>query len=383
MRILYCTDIVLDERLAPTIHIDAICSNFAALGHEVVLFVPRDERNTEVSPLYAVKVIQSPRFLLTLWYQPRLFFWLVTEMLSNRPNLLYVRHSHLLIVPTIVGRVFGVPVFLEINGILEQDARHINQTLRSRLLLATGIFSFFERINARLATRIIAVTEGIKQYFVAQYHVAQERIAVIPNGVDTDFFRPMSRDEARRKIGLENDAMYVGYVGSLHEWQGTRFLVEAAKNMAQNNTRFMIVGSGEEKPFLESYIHEHKLTNVELRNAIPHDEVPLYINSFDICISYPLKFRDGATSPFKVYEYLACGKPVVSSDLAGIRAEFGDVLTYAKAEDTESLAKAIRELIDNPERRSAAGTAGRVFVEKDHGWRSVAQKIISLCETNL
>jgi len=365
MRIFYATDICLDAQLAPTIHIDAVCSSLAKLGHEVVLFAPRAE-NMEASPLYGRRIIQSPRFLLALWYQPRLFVRLVFEILKKRPDLLYVRHSHLLIVPTIVGRLFCIPTFLEVNGILEQDARHLTQTLRSRLFLSLGLFPALERINARLSTRCIAVTDGIKQYFIERYGVAPPNIAVIPNGVDTDAFKPDP---------VAHSGVTVGYVGSLHEWQGIRCIVEATRLLP--GIQFRIVGDGE----MRDYIATQRTANVELLPALPHEKIPQAINVLDICISYPLKFRDGATSPFKVYEYLACGKPVISSDLASMREEFGDVLTYADAESADSLAQGIQALVADPARRKALGERGRAFVEQGHSWESVARRIISLCGT--
>ena len=65
---------------------------------------------------------------------------------------------------------------------------------------------------------------------------------------------------------------------------------------------------------------------------IPHDQVPDHLAALDICLCYPTRFRENTTSPFKVYEYLACGKAVVLADLAGMREEFGDVVAYAEPE---------------------------------------------------
>lgn len=381
MRIFYCTDLVLDTTAAPTIHVRALCDQFARAGHDVTLFAPRFGIASHGA--YEEVRILTPRRLLSVFFQPQLLLRLLTHALRARPDVLYVRHSHLLIVPTLLGKFFKIPVVLEVNGILEQDAEHINKTLRSRILLASGTFSFLERSNARLAALIIAVTPGIKEYFVTRYRAAPEKIAVIRNGVDTDLFKPMPRGEARRTLGLAADKMYIGYIGSLHEWQGVRYLalIAAALRAAYPQVCFLIVGDGEERAFLGPFIHEHVLDNVELRPAVSHDTVPRYINSFDICINYPLKFRNGATSPFKVYEYLACGKPVVSSDLSSIRGEFGDSLAYADPESAESLADAVRHLIDNPGEREARAAKARAFVERGHSWRAVASAILERMTT--
>lgn len=373
MRIFYCTDLVLDEAAAPAIHVRAICDQFARQGHEVILFAPKIGTSTPQSTYEEVR-IPTPRTLLSLVYQPQLLVRLFIRGLRTRPDVFYVRHSHLLIVPTIVGFLLRIPVVLEINGILEQDATHINQTFRSRVLLASGIFSFLERMNARAASLLIAVTEGIKDYFVTRYAVNETRIAVIPNGVDTDVFRPLPKDEARRVLGLDATSWYVGYVGSLHEWQGVRFLLEAAKLLRdEKQIRFLIVGKGEEALWIKERIREYDLWNVEMRPPVSHEEIPRYVNALSVCISYPLKFRDGATSPFKVYEYLACDQTVISSDLASVRSEFGGVLTYVEPESAASLAEAIRKTALSPEARSG----GRQFVEQGHSWQAVAAEILT------
>lgn len=373
MRIFYCTDLVLDEAAAPAIHVRAMCDQFARQGHEVILFGPKF--GSAPYPGYQEVLIPTPRTLLSLFFQPQLFMHLLMRSFRKRPDVLYVRHSHLLVVPTIVGLLLRLPLVLEINGILAQDATHINQTFRSRILLRSGIFSFLERMNARAASLVIAVTEGIKEYFVTNYMVSSGKIAVIPNGVDTDAFRPEPQEEARHAVKLDPESWYVGYVGSLHEWQGVHFLIEAANLLRdEKRIRFLIIGKGEELPLIESRIREYSLQNVDVRPPVPHDAISRYINACDICISYPMKFRDGATSPFKVYEYLACGKPVISSDLASIRSEFGTVLTYAEPESATALAEAIKNAALSPEARSPEG---RAFIETGHSWQAVAAEILT------
>ncbi|OGG59810.1 hypothetical protein A2765_04455 [Candidatus Kaiserbacteria bacterium RIFCSPHIGHO2_01_FULL_56_24] len=374
MRIFYCTDLVLDDTGAPAIHVRAICDQFAGHGHDVVLFAPRFR--TAPHAAYEEVRIPTPRTLLSVFFQPQLLVRLLTRALRTRPDVLYVRHSHLLIAPTIAGFILRIPIALEINGILEQDAIHINQTLRSRVLLRTGMFSLLERMNAHAASLIVAVTDGIKDYFLTRYAVPAEKIAVIQNGVDTDAFQLQPQDEARRALELDAHGWYVGYVGSLHEWQGVRFLLEAANLLRdEKHIRFLILGKGEEAPLIESRIREYGLRNVEVRPPVSHEYIPQHINAFDLCISYPMRFRDGATSPFKVYEYLACGKPVLSSDLASIRSEFGDVLTYIEPESAVALAEAIRNAAVDPQLGPRA-QAGRRFVETGHSWQAVASAII-------
>lgn len=377
MNIFYCTDLVLEEMSAPSIHVYAICDQFARMGHAVTLYAPRLGKMRSNHGYTTVR-IPTPRTLLSLFFQPQLALRLFMATFRSRPDILYVRHSHLMLAPMLAGTLLRIPIILEINGILEQDAVHINATLRSRIFLTTGMFRFLERLNAHAASLCIAVTDGIRDYFVEKYGVDEDRVVVIQNGVDTERFQPQSRDDARTRLGLDSHAFYVGYIGSLHEWQGIRYLIESARILGdEKNIRFLIIGGGEEREWIESRIAEYGLTNIELRRALPHDEIPNAINACDVCISYPKTFRDGATSPFKVYEYLACGKPVIASDLKSIRNEFGDVLIYTKPESAESLSTTILETASNPDKYHTYGESGRSSVEKGHSWRSVAHATLA------
>lgn len=87
--------------------------------------------------------------------------------------------------------------------------------------------------------------------------------------------------------------------------------------------------------------------HISFLGLINHKDVPSVINSFDICIAYYTKDRDGMNSPFKVYEYLACGKPVIVSNVRGLSDKFANIANVAKAEDANDLAEKITTLIKN------------------------------------
>jgi len=380
--IYYVTSGILDAYKVSTIHIDEICTNFAKLKHKVVLYAPLPGSFKQPDS-YQIKYCSSSRFRLIFFFQIRLFLQLLVDTFRNKPWIIYVRYNELLFVPVLIGKIVGIPVVLEINGLPIEELRRIDRTLLTRILLALGVIDFIEFINVKLASGMIVVTPGIKKYFVEKYILDQQKISVIANGVNTKLMSPLSAAESRSKLGLDESVLYVGYVGSLLPWQGLRFMAEAALRVCAEHpdVNFLIVGDGEEADYLSSFIKKNGLEKrIEMRSSVSHDLVPYYINAMDICISYPDKFRNGVTSPFKIFEYLACAKPVVSSDIAGIREYFGNVLCYAEPESSESLASVLLSLIENKAVRDYLGLNGRKFVVEGHSWELVTKQILDYCQ---
>lgn len=374
MDLIYVTDEILNDRSVEGVHVDRICSNLAGLGHSVTLYAPAS-RLRDGPRGYAQISIPTSRYLYSILLQARLFLRLRRAVAARRPTLLYARHNHLLVAPALISRLYGVPLVLEVNGRLLEEAELIDPSLKGRIARAAGIMRRLDSFITRTAVRLIAVAPAIKEYLERIHSIEGERISVIANGVDTAAFRPM------RQPG--SAFVTVGYIGSLYPWQGLRYVVQAAKlaASARKHVRFRIIGEGADGGYLEAFVREHDLADsITIAPAIDHRDVPLQINRFDICISYPTLFRRGATSPFKVYEYLACGKAVVLAQIPGMQEEFGDSVAYAKPESPESLAEKIVELADDPDYRAALGKRGREFVENGHSWRDVAQRTALVCE---
>jgi len=111
--------------------------------------------------------------------------------------------------------------------------------------------------------------------------------------------------------------------------------------------------------------------------------VPEHLAALDICLCYPTRFRENTTSPFKVYEYLACGKAVVIADLAGMREAFGDVVAYAEPEAPAALAEQIGRLVADSAERERLGAAGLAFIRAEHTWARVAERLVGVAESAL
>jgi glycosyltransferase involved in cell wall biosynthesis len=234
------------------------------------------------------------------------------------------------------------------------------------------------------AIKIVSVTQGIKKCLMEMYNVPDERIIVIGNGANIEQFKPMDQEETKKELKLDQDADYVCFVGSLFPWHGIQYLVDAAPSIlrACPNTRFLIVGEGSMK---NEWMQQAKELGVydqfRFTGSVRYEKVPLYINASEICIATFTKERHMKIggSPLKMFEYMACEKPVVSSripDIDFIEKENAGLLV--EPENPQELAKAIITLMKNEKLRETMGKNARKYVSENHSWEAVARKVAEI-----
>jgi glycosyltransferase involved in cell wall biosynthesis len=378
MNIYYVSDSELSKSSVHTVHIDAICKNLSRSGNQVRLYVPGNKKIADAN--YKITAINVPNVIRSVFYQIFLFIRLSFDISKKRPDVIYSRHSQFLFIPIVISVLFNIPVILEVNGRLV-DETIFDRRWIARVLDFLNIYSVLEAFNLRRASEIITTTEGVKEYICQTYNLNPLIVNAVTSAVDQELFKPNTG--IGESINFVHESVCIGYVGSLKEWQGLQYIVQSAKLViaSRPQTQFLIVGDGEAWQYLLSFIKDNGLQeHIKLHPAVPHTTIPTYINMLDICISYPVKFRAGATSPFKIYEYLACGKPVISADIKGMREEFQEVIQYVEPESPTALAAALVSLIDNKSEREHLGKLGREFIEKGHTWEAVTQRIMLLCE---
>lgn len=171
----------------------------------------------------------------------------------------------------------------------------------------------------RKANRVIAVCQALKDAMVL-LGVAEEKIAVVPNGVDHNKFFPIPKQEARKKLGLPCDKKIILSVGGLVPRKGFDILVKALKRLTseangKNDLFLVIVGEGPSRSDLEKLIHSMGLDgNVHLAGNIPHHALNEWYSAADIfCLA-----SDREGWPNVIMESLACGTPVVATNIWGI-----------------------------------------------------------------
>ena len=230
----------------------------------------------------------------------------------------------------------------------------------------------------RRAARVIAVTPGMRRQLEAR-GLDGGRLALITNGADTDLFRPgRGRNGAARRPFT---VLYAGTHGLVH---GMEALIDAAESLkGRDDVAFVLVGDGVAKPALERRAEEAGLCHVAFRPSLSPEGLVDVIREADVCVATT---RAGAfcgeTIPVKLFDYLACGRPVVaavSGDAAEVVNRSGGGIVVEPG-DGRAIAGAIERLASDSALRSRLEGSGPEFVEQHYSRRTTGEELARLLD---
>ena len=283
----------------------------------------------------------------------------------SKPDVVYYRwmdSPH----PLLFARLVGAQCVCEVNGEPVPDWSETDRRLKRRLKHKLASFALSR------CDRVVVLTDGLRDLVVRRYRVAAERVAVLPSGTDTGLFVPQDAASCRRRIGLTPDRDYIGFVGSFYRYQGLQCLLNAMVIIRRTipSVHLLLVGDGEAAPELKQQADRLTLNScITWAGRVPYQDVPLWIGAMTLCVA-PFRGDRGETSPVKVFDYLACGKPVIASAIPSVSATFvGNVgVALGPPDDPAVLAQAVLSLINDPSRQSRMAEMGRRFVEQGFSW---------------
>ena len=216
-----------------------------------------------------------------------------------------------------------------------------------------GQKNIFARFLVKTNTKMIVISHGLEKLYL-EYGVRSENIRVIPDGVDLNQFgKQISQEEARRTINVEKDMKLIVYTGSRQVGKGVETLVEAGALLG-DLAQVMIVSN------------KHYL------------EIPQYLAVADVLV-IPNSAKDKVshlyTSPMKLFEYMASGRPIVASNLPSIREVLDDSTAYFfEPDNPESLAEIVTYVLNDPKAIEKTKRAKEQALE--YTWEKRAKKII-------
>ena len=215
--------------------------------------------------------------------------------------------------------------------------------------------------------------------------LSTEKISVITNGADTEKFSSQKGEFGiREKYGF-NEKIVIGFVGSFHHWHGVENLIELVKRVTSLNERtsFMLVGSGGPKQsMLENFIQKENLgARVALTGYVSYEDIPNYVSSMDLVVAPYPKLDFFYYSPVKIFEYMACAKPVVTTRIGQlseiIKDGYNGLLT--EPDNVDDMFQKISSLVSNHKLRARLGQNARKSVLEQHTWRKKAERLSEIC----
>ncbi|MBV6459819.1 MAG: D-inositol-3-phosphate glycosyltransferase [Fimbriimonadaceae bacterium] len=215
------------------------------------------------------------------------------------------------------------------------------------------------KLSLRHVDQIVALSQRNKDYWQHKSGLPDERFRIIVNGIDTAKFdlEPDKRG-LRQRIGLPDDRTIIGTIANFNTVKNLGLFVDVAHDLIESglNVHFAMVGDGVDKPMVESKIASYGHQDRFLLPGKVWDP-ETWQRAIDIgCLT-----SHSEALPLTVLEAQACGSPVVSTDVGGVRDVIvqGETGFYVPAGDRTSLVEKLRYLIENPEKRAEMGVKGR------------------------
>lgn len=271
---------------------------------------------------------------------------------------------------------------------------HIAHTLgrvKNRALASGADPEPAERIRiegeiSQQADILIASTADEAFELVDGYHANPERVFVVPPGVDLAMFHPLSRAEARKKIGYGQERLML-FVGRLERLKGTEVAIRALallRDRAHDDVRLLILGEDarngdeSEEARLRSIARWVGVEDrVDFLGSVAHHELPFFYSAADVLVmpSYSESFG------LVALEAQACGLPVVGSAASGLRSVVRDEVTgyLIATHDPAAYAHAIGRLLDEPEQARQMGRRGHLLAQR-FSWGRTADRVQRLFE---
>jgi glycosyltransferase involved in cell wall biosynthesis len=283
--------------------------------------------------------------------------------------------------PFMLSKIFKKPMITEINGDLLNEYKSAGYP--HFLLVA---MRYVEMIVCRASHALVCVTEGLRDILQTRYQLPNEHIRVIPNGTDTDRFHPLDQTACRKHLRIDVETKVVGFVGTFVPHQGLKYLIDSSSFIIEKSpgVTFLIVGDGPVRNDIMNMVQAMDVAEHFLfPGAVSQEEVAIYINAMDVCVAPFTRSRNEriGLSPLKIYDYMACGKPVVASDIKGV----GDLLQEYEVgipvtpEDPDLLARGVLLALNDQELASRCLRRGPSIIKKNFTWQIAARKVVEVC----
>jgi glycosyltransferase involved in cell wall biosynthesis len=323
----------------------------------------------------------------------RSFIWRVFSffsfMISSFINGLFVKKVDLIWGTTppifqgptawLLARLKGVPFLLEVRDLWPAFAIAVG-VLKNKFLIRLS--EWLEGFLYKHADQVIVNSPGFIDHVKSR---GTDQVILIPNGADPNMFNPEANGISfREKHDLENKFILL-YAGAHGMSNDLNVVLESAAHLKNNNEIWIVLlGSGKEKPHLQTLAKEKGLSNVLFIPPVPKLEMREALAAADACLAIlkPIEMYK-TTYPNKVFDYMAAGRAVILAIDGVIRdvVESANAGLFVPPGDPQALAEAVENLASNPEKCRRLGENGREMIEKKFSREELADKFTALLET--
>jgi glycosyltransferase involved in cell wall biosynthesis len=396
MKIAVIAPSALPARRANTIQTAKMAQAFASLGHEVLLIASPSVESTSsyeravsgegrldwpsLAHHYGLRTPFQIAWMRSLPALKRHDFALraVLRALIWRADLIYTRLPQ----AAALASLLGIPTIFEIHDLPQGGAAKL-----LRLFL-----------RGRGALRLVTITQALAVDLQRAFPLSavpvkpsalQPFLLIAPDGVDMDRYTPwLTPKQARQQLQAQGvslpERFIAGYSGHLYTGRGIELIFQLASRLPDST--FLLVG-GEEADLQhwQSILRQQNLSNVILLGFVPNAELPLYQMACDVLLM-PYQEQVAASSggniaaylsPMKLFEYLACGRPILASNLPVFHEILNDqIAILLPPNDAQAWLDALLDLETSPAKRQTLSRSARQTAA-NYSWEERARRIVT------
>ncbi len=282
-----------------------------------------------------------------------------------------ITHSHSIYSPIAVGAtnlsggIRGVPSVITDHSLLGDS-------------ILNPVYILLLRFSLRKVDSFIAVSKAVEKdiRLILGKSLRNREIYLIPNGIDTEFWRP-SEDREKRKEALGLSGVVVTTTSRLTKRKRTHVIPKIARRIKEeygNDITFLIIGDGPERGNIERLIRKYDVGDVvKLLGRQPRVNVREYLQASDVYFSPTVYEAFGIAA----LEALACGVPVVANNHGGISEIVEHGRTGLVSNNDHELVQNLMSLIADEERRQEMGENARKSVKNHFSWDAVVSQVFN------
>ena len=380
LKLVYISNSVIPSRTANSIHVMKMCQAMAKLGHNVLLLAPAAKAQYEKTELDMFKFygVDECFIIRKLPFWNRKFPTLLYFVSAGIYCLFIMVVLHRMKPDIAFGRFFGgcwISAFMGIRTMFESHS----PIWSSRL----GASFFKMMIRKKYFEKLIVISQALKDVYIESGLIEAKRIQVAHDAADATNRFDFIQNWPGRKGSLQ-----VGYFGHFYPGRGMDLLRKIAGKM--NDVDFHLVGGAEEDVHRIKEMLKKK--NVYFHGFISPGDVYKYRNNCDVLIApyqdtVSVHGSKGDTSkfmsPLKIFEYMACGKAMVISDMPVIREVLSNkTAILVPCNDPVVWKEALNSLKEVRKRERLGKSAYEDFVLK-HTWKNRAKAVIKVKEKRI
>lgn len=379
MPVVYMGAVNLNAESGASIHFREIAEGLRQAGIDPWLVCLSDDstgRQGEHARHFRVPVSRR-RFWLQISWTVFGAWKAVQAVRRSGARVIYTRLDPGMFAGLVASLVTGTALAVELNGLPTRDL----ELYRPHAGWLLSVSNLWERLHYRRAAVLVGAP-GYIDYVCKHYSVPQEKCVKVPLGVNTDVYRPMPRCEALAELGLEERPTVV-WVGTIAGWQGLEVLLLALKRLKESipECRGLVVGDGPGRAEMEARAKTLSLCEtVRFTGRVPEAKVRTLIGAshIGVCTFPGNRGEKGSISGLKTLNYLACGRPVVTTEMDEMAKEIGRAGAglVVGPDDAEALAGALGSLLlAEPREQILRQERALSVVGEARTWRATAAAV--------